>query len=179
VNAAWSSDHRESTTSEQQKKARSDSRLEKNLHDMGDLLSSLHTQAFCGQLDPTSFDHSLKYDEWIRLPSGKKSDNSKRVIIPTPAEMYQTENCTMMDGKPRKVSGGSCDTTVTSSDSHDSCRKRSRQQISMAPKDNRPTSTEFSRRPGGFGSRTALMSTGFASLSLQSKEGRLVPKVPR
>jgi hypothetical protein len=73
VNAAWSSDHRESTTSEQQKKARSDSRLETNLHDMGDLLSSLHTQAFCGQLDPTSFDHSLKYDEWM--------ENQERFLV--------------------------------------------------------------------------------------------------
>lgn len=173
VNAAWS-DQRE-TKIAQQKKAKSDSGLK--FQGVGDLLSSLHTQQFCGQLDPASFDHSLKYDEWIRLPSGRKSENSKRVIIPTPAAMYQTENSTILDTQSRRYAGGSCDTTVTSSESLDSAgRKRSRHEISVGQKE----AGVFNRRPTGFGARSttsALMSSDFASLRLQNKKAPF-PKGP-
>lgn len=132
VNAMWSDDVRSSALS-QSKKAKSDSQLVKPTPnnnglraDVGDLLSVLHTEGFCGRLDPKSFDHSLKYDEWIRLPSGRKSQNSKRVIIPTPMELYDMDY-SGSDGKAGLIS---CDSTVSSGCSNDSSsRKRSREEI--------------------------------------------------
>jgi hypothetical protein len=83
-----------------------------------ELLSSLHSSEFCGKIDPTvNFDHSLKYNEWIRLPNGRnKSEKTKRCIIATPMEMYEGQVDT-------------CDITVSSATSSDSDRKRRRHEM--------------------------------------------------
>jgi hypothetical protein len=85
------------------------------------LLSSLQSPEFCGKLQPIDFDHSLKGDEWIRLPKGRNlNEKAKRYIIPTPMELYEAS--------PERFV--SCDATVSSETSFDSRKKRTFQDLS-------------------------------------------------
>ena len=91
------------------------------------LLSTLHSPEFCGMLRPINFDHSLKGDEWIRLPKGRNiNEKAKRYIIPTPVELYE--------GNPESFV--SCDATISSETSFDSGKKRTFQDVSSRDDDN-------------------------------------------
>lgn len=150
-NATWSPPSRNQFC---EKRTKSESHLVKNgskeeaeksvlispEEDLRELLSALHTHEFCGKMNPTNFDHSLDDDEWVRLPSRRGGGGSgeekktKRVIIPTPKEMYDEPH--------------SCDTTVSSAASGDSGKKRSRGafEYPLVTKENEAVSVAHFRR---------------------------------
>lgn len=118
--------------------------------DLRELLSALRTTEFCGKLNPTNFDHSLDDDEWVRLPRrrggrGSGEKKTKRVIIPTPKEMYDEPH--------------SCDTTVSSAASGDSGKKRSRGAFEypiVTKEDEAVSAARFRRRLPQFGRATSM-----------------------
>ncbi len=129
LNADWIQDDIHDQRFGVQKRAKSDSNILTGNEvtsfakdqSVRELLASLRSTKFCGQIERLKFDHSLKHDEWIRLPSGRrKGDTARLRIIPTPKALYDDNMNSSM----------SCDHTISSGNSGEWCKKRSMQEIS-------------------------------------------------